>query len=136
MQITLDTNNISEQDRQFLALLIGAEAAGTEREPAPKKPVAKKPVAKKPVAKKPEPEPEPAAEEPLPDEEPEAEEPEVEEAEDVSDEDLLDLAIKKATEMVAGGDAVKVREALDAAGANRVRELNKDNVHEFFKALS
>ena len=133
MQITLDTNDISEQDRRFLALLIGVEAADTESEPAPKKPAAKKPAAKKPAAKKPEPEPEPepAAEEPLPDEEPE-----VEEAEDVSDEDLLDLAIKKATEMVAGGDAVKVREALDAAGANRVRELNKDNVHEFFKALS
>ena len=128
MQITLDTNDISEQDRRFLALLIGVEAADTESEPAPKKPAAKKPAAKKP---EPEPEPEPAAEEPLPDEEPE-----VEEAEDVSDEDLLDLAIKKATEMVAGGDAVKVREALDAAGANRVRELNKDNVHEFFKALS
>ena len=123
MQITLDTNDISEQDRRFLALLIGVEAADTESEPAPKKPAAKKP--------EPEPEPEPAAEEPLPDEEPE-----VEEAEDVSDEDLLDLAIKKATEMVAGGDAVKVREALDAAGANRVRELNKDNVHEFFKSLS
>ena len=133
MQITLDTNDISEQDRRFLALLIGVEAADTESEPAPKKPAAKKPAAKKPAARKPEPEPEPepAAEEPLPDEEPE-----VEEAEDVSDEDLLDLAIKKATEMVAGGDAVKVREALDAAGANRVRELNKDNVHEFFKALS
>ena len=138
MQITLDTNDISEQDRRFLALLIGVEAADTESEPAPKKPAAKKPAAKKPAARKPEPEPEPepAAEEPLPDEEPEVEEPEVEEAEDVSDEDLLDLAIKKATEMVAGGDAVKVREALDAAGANRVRELNKDNVHEFFKALS
>jgi len=55
---------------------------------------------------------------------------------DVSDEDLLDLAVKKATEMVASGDAAKVREALDAAGANRVRELNADNVREFWRALS
>ena len=54
----------------------------------------------------------------------------------MSDEDLLALAVKKATEMVAGGEAAKVREALDAAGANRVRELNADNVRAFFKALS
>ena len=81
----------------------------------------------------PEPEPEPMAEEPLP-EEPE-DEPEDEE-DDTSDEDLLAMAVKKATEMVGSGDAAKVREALDAAGASRVRELNKDNVREFFKALS
>ena len=70
------------------------------------------------------------AEEPIPESE---EEPEVEET-DESDEDLLALAVKKATEMVAGGEATKVREALDIAGASRVRELNKDNVREFFKA--
>jgi hypothetical protein len=71
------------------------------------------------------------AEEPVEDEEPEEE---VEEDED-SDEDLLELAVKKATEMVAAGEAAKVREALDAAGASRVRELNKDNVRDFFQAL-
>ena len=91
--------------------------------------------AKKAAAKKPDPEPEPMAEE-------EIEEDEVEEVEEddvigdeMSDEDLLALAVKKATEMVAGGDAAKVREALDAAGASRVRELNADNVREFFQAL-
>ena len=74
-------------------------------------------------------------------EEPVEEEPEedligADEMDDMDDEDLLALAVKKATEMVGGGDAAKVREALDAAGASRVRELNADNVRDFFKALS
>ena len=87
---------------------------------------------------KPEPEPEPMAEEPLPDEpvDVDADVDEEDEADETSDEDLLALAVKKATEMVGSGGAAKVREALDAAGASRVRELNKDNVREFFKALS
>lgn len=144
MHITFDTANLSALDYQVLALLGGiatapadeAEAAVTTKS---EKPAAKKAApapAKKAAAKKPEPEPEPAAEEPVPDEE--DEEPEVDETEEdeTSDEDLLELAVKKATEMVAGGEAAKVREALDAAGASRVRELNKDNVRDFFQALS
>lgn len=140
MHITFDTANLSALDRQVLALLGGiatasADEAETAVTPKAEKPVAK-PAAKKATAKKPESKPEPAAEEPLPDEE--DEEAEVDETgeDETSDEDLLELAVKKATEMVAGGEAAKVREALDAAGASRVRELNKDNVREFFKALS
>jgi|GEM_PF-2990827 len=146
MQITLNTaEEITDLDRQVLGLLAGVSLngepeevyAGTdengedvyEEEPEPEPepaPAAKKTAAKKAAAKKPE--PEPMAEEP------------VEEEDDVlgeeeSDEDLLALAVKKATEMVAGGDAAKVREALDAAGASRVRELNADNVRAFFEAL-
>lgn len=124
MQITIDTTQpLSEEDRDVLSVLLGLG----EPVQAPSKLVAEpKPVAKKAVAK-----PEPMAEEPV--------EEEVEEevdADERSDEDLLALAVKKATEMVAGGDAAKVREALDAAGASRVRELNKDNVRDFFRALS
>jgi len=99
----------------------GEDVYEPEPEPEPKKAPAKKAAAT----------PEPMAEEPV------EEEPAEDEVDDgVSDEDLLALAVKKATEMVAGGEAAKVREALDAAGASRVRELNADNVRDFFGALS
>lgn len=152
MQITIDTAEISDLDRQVLGLLAGGtfilggepetfvEEEEYEEEPEPEpEPVkpAKKAAAKKAAAKKPEPEPEPMAEEPLEEDEEEIEEDEEEiEEDEQSDEELLALAVKKATEMVAAGQAAQVREALDAAGANRVRELNADNVREFFKALS
>jgi hypothetical protein len=149
MQITIDTTEeISDLDRQVLGLLAGGtfvlgepgetfeEEVEEEPEPEPVKP-AKKAAAKKAAAKKPEPEPEPMAEEPVEEDEEESEEDEEEIDEDEqSDEELLALAVKKATEMVAAGQAAQVREALDAAGANRVRELNADNVRDFFKALS
>lgn len=148
MQITIDTaEDLSYLDRQILGLLAGGtfilgdepeefeDEVEEEPEPEPVKP-AKKAAAKKAAAKKPEPEPEPEpmAEEPLEEDEEEIEE-EIDEDEQ-SDEELLALAVKKATEMVAAGQAAQVREALDAAGANRVRELNADNVRDFFKALS
>ena len=137
MQITFDTANLSPLDYQVLALLGGVAMGPADEAGEAVTPPAKKAPAKK-AAAKPEPEPEPMAEEPLEDdvlgEEDDVlgEDPE----EDMSDEDLLALAVKKATEMVGGGDAAKVREALDAAGASRVRELNADNVRDFFKALS
>lgn len=139
-----DTNDLSEMDKDILAMVIGDEVVlGSAEEPEVEQPAAKimekeaaavsKKATAKPKAKpEPEPEPEPMAEEPLPEEDEE----EPEEDDDTSDEDLLAMAVKKATEMVGSGDAAKVREALDAAGASRVRELNKDNVREFFKALS
>jgi hypothetical protein len=144
MHISINTaEEISDLDRQVLGLLAGGSfqlgvVAETfeepdeepEPEPEPAKPAAKKAAAKKTAAKKAEPEPEPMAEEPV---EEDADEDLI--GEEVSDEDLLELAVKKATEMVADGDAAKVREALDAAGASRVRELNADNVRAFFEAL-
>jgi hypothetical protein len=148
MQITIDTTEeISDLDRQVLGLLAGGtfilggepEEFEDEEEPEPEPVKPAKKAAKKAAAKKPEPEPEPMAEEPVEEDE---EEEEVEEDEEEidedeqSDEELLALAVKKATEMVAAGQAAQVREALDAAGANRVRELNADNVRDFFKALS
>ena len=138
MHITINTaEEISDLDRSILSMLLGGELVVAEADVAvePKKAPAKKAPAKKAGPKpepEPEPEPEPMAEEPV--EEPVEED--VDDAEEQSDEDLLALAVKKATEMVGGGEAAKVREALDAAGASRVRELNKDNVREFFKALS
>jgi len=149
MHISINTaEEISDLDRQVLGLLaggsfvLGGVAETFEDEPEPEEepepepaPAAKKAPAKKAAAKKAEPEPEPMAEEPLEDDVL-GEDPDAEEMNEMDDEDLLALAVKKATEMVGGGDAAKVREALDAAGASRVRELNADNVRDFFKALS
>jgi hypothetical protein len=141
MHISINTaEEISDLDRQVLGLLAGGsfilgevgetfeepdEEPEPEPEPEPAKPAAKKAAAKKATAT-----PEPMAEEPVEDE---PDEDLI--GEDMSDEDLLALAVKKATEMVGGGEAAKVREALDAAGASRVRELNADNVRDFFQAL-
>lgn len=140
MEIVINTAEpLTDLESRVLRVLLGenvqparsaASVMKEEAAAASKKATATKKAEPK---KEPEPEPEPMAEEPLP-EEPE-DEPEDEE-DDTSDEDLLAMAVKKATEMVGSGDAAKVREALDAAGASRVRELNKDNVREFFKALS
>ena len=139
MRISIDTNeDLTELDQQILMMVLGGEVVlgaveDTEPEPEPEPPA--KPAAKKAAAKKAAPKPEPAAEEPVEEDE-DLIGGEDDEYDDVSDEDLLELAVKRATEMVASGEAAKVREALDAAGASRVRELNTDNVREFFKALS
>jgi hypothetical protein len=138
MHISINTaEEISDLDRQVLGLLaggsfsLGAVAETFEDEPEPEpEPEPKKAPAKKAAAKKAEPTPEPMAEEPVEDDDVLGEDPD-----ETSDEDLLALAVKKATEMVAAGEAAKVREALDAAGAGRVRELNADNVRAFFEAL-
>lgn len=142
MHISINTDApLSDLDVRILSVLTGAiptvsaevVSSGTIKgTPEPAKPAAAKAAPKPKPKPEPEPEPEPMAEEPLPEEEPEVKA----EEDDMSDEDLIALAVKKATEMVSGGDAAKVREALDAAGASRVRELNKDNVREFFRALS
>lgn len=137
MKITFEVGEeFTDLEKQVLALALGNDLAVEEVEPEPAaKPAAKKTTPAKKAA--PKPEPEPAAEEPIDDDDligdDDAGDSEID---DMSDEDLLDLAVKRATEMVAGGEAAKVREALDAAGASRVRELNTDNVREFFKALS
>jgi len=134
MHISINTaEEISDLDRQVLALLAGGEFVVDEPDEEPEPEPAPAPAAKKTApAKKAAAKPEPMAEEPV-EEEPDADEDLI--GEEPSDEDLLALAVKKATEMVAAGDAAKVREALDAAGASRVRELNADNVRAFFEAL-
>lgn len=148
MHISINTaEEISDLDRQMLGLLAGGsfvlgavaetfdeEPVDSEPEPEPEPEPAKPARRTRRSQPEPEPEPEPMAEEAV--EEDLIGDEDGEFDEDMSDEDLLALAIKKATEMVSGGEAAQVREALDAAGASRVRELNADNVREFFKALS
>ena len=130
MHISINTaEEISDLDRQVLGLLAGGTfvlgGEPQEFEPEPEEEPEPAPKARRTTRKKAE--PEPVEDEP----EDEAEE----DGDEQSDEDLLALAVKKATEMVGGGEAAKVREALDAAGASRVRELNADNVRDFFAAL-
>ena len=131
MNITINTAEpLSDLETDILKLLLGGGVLTVTRE--------EKVEEKAKPAKKAAPAPEPMAE-PEEEDEPEVE-PEIEADEDLigddaSDEDLLALAVKKATDMVANGEAAKVREALDAAGASRVRELNTDNVRDFFKGL-
>ena len=144
MEIVINTAEpLTDLESRVLRVLLGEDAQPAksaaavmkeEAAAASKKATATKKAEPK-KAPEPEPEPEPMAEEPLPDE-PVDVDADVDEEDDTSDEDLLEMAVKKATEMVGSGEAAKVREALDAAGASRVRELNADNVREFFKALS
>lgn len=142
MNITINTNEpLSDLDAAILRLVLGEDLAPAEvEETVEEKPAKAEKKSKKKKAEKPEPmaEPDEDEDEDEPDEEEDEDEDEEEDEldEDASDEDLLALAVKKATDMVASGEAAKVREALDAAGASRVRELNTDNVREFFKALS
>ena len=52
-----------------------------------------------------------------------------------SDEGLLDVAVKRATALLAEGDTTPVKEALKAAGARRVSQLKGDAIQVFLDAL-
>lgn len=117
MQITIDTNNLSEMDVAMLAFLAGqAEETPADEEPeapAPAKTPAKKAPAKA-AAKAPEPE----------------------------DEDLVGGdgptmadAVAAATKLVSSGGSAKVKEALAAVEAKRVSEITEDKIADFLAAL-
>lgn len=144
MQITLNTENLTELDRKVLAL-IGANGSTQvitpgAIQPSPRKtfdkPVEKetkpKPVkkaAEKPV-KKPEPKPETAAE---PDEAP-AEAPD--EAPTNTSEVTMSDAVEAATKLVSDGKSTVVRAALKSVGASRVGKIPADKIDEFLAALN
>lgn len=130
MQITIDTNNLSELDINMLAFLAGQEP---EAETEPDEPVeetpapAKKAPAKKAAAAKPAPEPEV---------------PSSEEAGDGGDEDLvggtaptMSDAVAAATKLVSSGGSAKVKAALEAVGAKRVSEMAESDIPAFLAAL-
>lgn len=122
MQITIDTNNLSDLDIAMLGFLAGQEVDETPDDtPAPVEP----PKATK--APKAEPKPAPAAE-PEP-----------------ADEDLLgggdpaptmSDAIAAATELVSSGGAAKVKAALAEVGVKRVSELPEGDITKFLAALA
>lgn len=120
MQITIDTENITQQDRDILALVLGGEAA-----PAPQK-AAKPAATTKSKDTKPEPVEEP--EEPAD----EAGDDEGEKSEGASMEDAVALA----TKLVSNGKAAQVKAALSDCGAKRVSELDESKIGEFIAALS
>jgi hypothetical protein len=115
VQITIDTNNLSDLDIAMLAFLAGqTEENGEEAEPETEP--AKAPAAKKAApAKKAEPEPE----------------------EDLvgGDGPTMSDAVAAATKMVSEGGAAKVKEALAVVGAKRVSEMAESDIPAFFAAL-
>lgn len=117
MQITIDTNNLSETDVNFLRVLVGDAPAPTEAAPAAKKATAKK------AAAKPEPTPEPEADEAV--------------ADDSSDADTptLEDAVALATKLVSAGKSKEVKAALTDVGAKRVSEVDEDKIGELIAAL-
>lgn len=130
MQITIDTNNLSELDIAMLAFLAGQEVDEEEVDetPAPAPAAKKAAPAKKAAAPKAEAkakEPEPEAEEELIEAEPEAEEG----APSMSD------AVAAATALVSAGESAKVKAALAEVGAKRVSEMSEDDIPAFLAAL-
>lgn len=129
MQITIDTNNLSDIDRVILSVITGNAGvvvnSGTPT-PAPaaeEKPKAKK-AAKVKIAAVPDPEPvEEAAPEP-------EEEPEVAAGPTVAD------AVKVAMGLVSSGRPSVVKEALSNLTASKVSELEGDEVQKFLDAVA
>jgi hypothetical protein len=127
MQITFDTNNLSELDRNVLALVLGQPADAPATKPEKAESTAKP----APKAK-----PQPKAEEPVE----QAEEP-VEAAAEETTADApaggtMEDAVALATSLVSNGKAAQVKAALADCGAKRVSELADDKIASFIAALS
>ena len=106
MQITIDTNNLSEMDINMLGFLAEqGEVAEVEETPEP-------PAKKAAPAKKADPEPEADGDAPT-----------------MSD------AVAVATQLVSSGESTKVKAALAEVGAKRVSEMSEDDIPAFLAAL-
>ena len=114
-----------------------APTPAPEEKPAPAPEEKPAPAPKKKARKKsaPAPAPAPAPEEPAPAPAPAPEEPAPAPEDGGSDEGLLDVAVKRATALLAEGDTTPVKEALKAAGARRVSQLKGDAIQVFLDAL-
>lgn len=138
MKIELDTNNLTDLDRELLAVILGTSPAPTPASapatasvptPAPAKKAAPAKAAAKPA---PTPEPEVEADET----------PTSEEAGDTGEEDLvggdgptMSDAVAAATKLVSSGGAAKVKAALAEVGAKRVSEMSESDIPAFLAAL-
>lgn len=109
MQITLDTDQLSEKDLNVLRALVGDSSPASAAQPAKK---AAAPAKK--AAAAPEPEETPA---------------------ETSGEPTMEDAVARATELVSSGKATEVKAALDACGADRVSNLPGDKIGDFLAAL-
>ena len=131
MQITIDTNNLSDLDRKVLGLLTGSEdtpakptkAAAEPKKAAPKaKPAEAAPAPEKPVEAAPEPEEAPAVDEP---------------EEDLVGGSTVTMkdAVARATELVSSGKSAAVREALAKFNAKRVSDVADEDLAGFVAEL-
>jgi hypothetical protein len=116
VQITIDTNNLSELDIAMLAFLAGnTEEEEVSEEPAPAKTKAetKKAAAKAEATAPPEPE------------------------EDLvgGEGPTMSDAVAAATRLVSEGEAAKVKAALAVVGAKRVSEMAETDIPAFLAAL-
>lgn len=140
--ITIEMVDVTREDLEHLNSVLGplnvvptpAPASKEEEAPAPaskKKSTTPKEEAPAPASKG-EKSPAPASKKKS--HTPKEESTEVEEA-PVKEEDLLDVAVKRATALLADGDTTPVKNALKAAGARRVSELRGDALVAFLDAL-
>lgn len=131
MQITIDTNNLSELDINMLAFLAGQEATEPDEPDVPAEP--------EPVAVPAKPAKAAAKAKAAPAPEPEV--PTSEEGGDGGDEDLLGAqptmsdAVAAATKLVSSGGSAKVKAALETVGAKRVSEMAEGDITAFLTAL-
>ena len=142
INLNIEIKDASEADVKRLAEAVSvamcatpvAVTAPAPEEPAPTPAPEEKPAPapKKKARKKsaPAPAPAPAPEEPAP-----APAPAPAPEDGGSDEGLLDVAVKRATALLAEGDTTPVKEALKAAGARRVSQLKGDAIQVFLDAL-
>lgn len=111
MQITIDTEALSEQDVQILNLLLGY---GEAEEPTPEEPAPKATKAKA----KPAPEPE----------------------EDLlgggDEAPTVDDALARASEFISAGTPERVKAALALSGTKRVGELSPEDIPAFLESLT
>lgn len=151
VQITIDTNHLTDIDLRVLAVLSGGASpspvvAGPIDEPAPASAADDKPAPKRRRAtKKTEPAPDPApsdddndavtAEEPA--EEPSANDDagDSEKADSGEEEITMADAVRVATELVSNGRAKDVKAALADFGAGRVSELKGDDIAAFVRSF-
>src|SRR5689334_21085200 len=119
MKIEFDTENLTSRDMDVLRAIVGASiASGGRCEPVPAE--AEKPqTATKRAPNKPAP--------------PKEAEPDKEESDE---EDPKKQARAIATNPLGSGRAAEVKAALDAVGAERVRDLTDDNVQAFLEHFS
>lgn len=119
MQITIDTNNLSEMDIAMLGFLAGqSDTEETVEETAPAPAPAKATPAKAKAAK---PAPAPA--------------PEPEEEDLLGGAPTMSDAVTAATSLVSSGGAAKVKAALALVGAKRVSEMKPEDIPAFLAAL-
>lgn len=147
MQITIETDNLSDEDVQILRFLVGNDAPAASPVPAAAAPANVEPPAKRFTAADFKEVPGVGrktaqlivehlygddAEAPAPDEEDEAPE-----AEDENDGDgpTMSDAVAAATRFVSSGKAAQVKAALAEVGAKRVSEMDEGDIPAFMAAL-